>query len=114
MAEFRIGKKNWLVQVDDEDLEKVSLYKWHVHLDDTNVYACRRVFQNGKRKKIYMHRFLMGVTDPDAVVDHDNRDGLDNRKANLIVTTRAENNRNCTKRGQHSYAKNAGGGRLAS
>ena len=38
-----------------------------------------------------MHRFVMDYYDKDMVVDHINRNKLDNRKANLRTSTRREN-----------------------
>lgn len=42
-----------------------------------------------------MHRLVLGVTEPYPIVevDHVNHDGLDNRKANLRIVTKSENQR---------------------
>ena len=40
-----------------------------------------------------MHRLIIGAKDGE-VVDHRNRNGLDNRKQNLRICTHAENTRN--------------------
>lgn len=103
---FYLGKKNWVVQIDKEDAERVLAHRWHVHVDDTNVYARRLVRDKltGKRHPIYLHRFILGVTDPKIFVDHENRDGLDCRKTNLKPVTIAQNNKNVT-RGLAKYAK---------
>lgn len=45
-----------------------------------------------------MHRRIMG--DPDGIVDHANRDPLDNRKANLRVTNRQGNAANMRTKGR--------------
>ena len=41
--------------------------------------------------KQYLHRVLLGVTDSNAIVDHINNNGLDNRRSNLRVTTKMGN-----------------------
>jgi len=49
--------------------------------------------ENQKSVAIYLHRFIMDC--PIGMeVDHINRDGLDNRRANLRICTREENGRN--------------------
>lgn len=49
--------------------------------------------QTGKRKALYMHRFIMDAT-PDLQVDHINRDRLNNTRANLRFATRSQNQAN--------------------
>lgn len=72
--------------VDVADHATLSKYKWSFH---TAGYAYRK---NGPRN-VYMHRFIMGAT-VGQEVDHRNRNGLDNRRANLRLCTHAENSRN--------------------
>lgn len=66
--------QNKFALVDDDDFEKVNSIKWYFE----HGYARSDV----GRKRLYMHRFILGVKDK-KVVDHKNGDGLDNRKENL-------------------------------
>jgi len=97
----------WKLQIDSADEARVKQHNWHVQVHDTNVYAVRRepCPETGKRKKIYMHRWLLGVTEHEVFVDHINRDGLDNRRENLRETTIQGNNANRTKGAYNRYAK---------
>jgi ribosomal protein L6P/L9E len=87
--------------VDDEDYDELIKYKWCVHTNvNGNLYAIRSKSTskkgNGKRGcvQIRMHRHIMAVTDKNDIVDHINRDSLDNRKENLRVTNVMWNNTN--------------------
>lgn len=74
--------------VDDEDFDKVNQYSWSKK--DTG-YAC--AFYKGKM--VYLHRFIMNILDtPEILIDHINRDKLDNRKCNLRKCNSRENTRN--------------------
>lgn len=80
--------------VDDTDAAAVQQYKWHASkTSDGHYYARGYVQQGDKWVKVYMHRFLTGVS-RGAVVDHINGDTLDNRRDNIRVCTQAENMRN--------------------
>ena len=46
------------------------------------------------KKNIYLHRWIMGVTDKDLVVDHINNDHLNNTRDNLRICKQAQNNAN--------------------
>lgn len=71
--------------VDAEDYERIVRHKWYY-----DGYAMRDVYENGKKRKVLMHRVVIGY-DGDMDVDHINRDKLDNRKCNLRVVSRSVN-----------------------
>jgi hypothetical protein len=80
--------------VDPEDYERLNEYRWHVTKNGNTFYAKRnpRVGRKGKAPPIYMHRSIIEVP-ATLVIDHINFNGLDNRKANLRLATRTQNNR---------------------
>ncbi len=75
--------------VDAGDYEWLSQWAWHLH----NGYAARRE----KGKLIFMHREIAQPS-KGMVVDHENRNKLDNTRDNLRVCTPQENGRNKGKR----------------
>ncbi|MGG0308223.1 HNH endonuclease [Priestia megaterium] len=79
--------------VDDEDYEFLNQWKWR----DEAGYAVRTTTTNNNRKrKIRMSRLLMGYP-KGKVVDHKNRNRLDNRKSNLRICFHYENSMNIVK-----------------
>jgi len=90
------------VLLDDDDYDRVvaAETKWYIQKDyRREVFYVRRVTpadENGKRKTIILHRFIMNAPEG-KVVDHINGDGRDNRKENLRICTNAENARNCNR-----------------
>jgi len=75
--------------IDEEDSEKICKYRWWL----TNKYVHGSV----NNKKIRLSRFIMNYFGYD-IVDHINGDKLDNRKVNLRITTRQQNNMNKSSR----------------
>ncbi len=69
--------------VDDADYNKLCGYNWYIQKKKSGVmYAIRHIWINGKRTTMRMHREILkekGQT----IIDHINRNGLDNRKSNL-------------------------------
>lgn len=53
-----------------------------------------KAYFEGVQKSVYLHRVIMGVTDPKIDVDHIDGDGLNNRRSNLRAVTRQKNLRN--------------------
>ncbi|MBN1787090.1 MAG: HNH endonuclease [Sedimentisphaerales bacterium] len=79
--------------VSPEDYEKLSEYNWQCIEKNNNSYAIR---MQGN-KIIQMHRMITN-TPKGKVVDHKDRNGLNNIRENLRLATIAQNNRNCKKR----------------
>ena len=73
---------------DLEDYELIKDYCWHI---SNKGYVTTLDRTTGKR--ILLHRLVMHPEN-DEVVDHINRDKLDNRKANLRVCTSSDNAKN--------------------
>lgn len=63
-------------KIDIEDIEKINKYRWWY------TYNGYIMAHKGK-SKIQLHRYIMNVEDRDIIVDHINRDRLDDRKCNL-------------------------------
>ncbi len=74
--------------VDPDDFYKLSQHKWCVKKDRSTTYAHRAVYKI--KKTIMMHRQIMHAK-KNILVDHINRNGLDNRKANLRFATCRQN-----------------------
>jgi hypothetical protein len=75
--------------VDWGDYYRLSQFRWHAVFNSKTFYAAR--IERGKTIK--MHREIMGAP-KDLVVDHVDRDGLNNRRGNLRLCSAAENGRN--------------------
>ena len=74
--------------IDKDDYEWVKKYKWHV---DKNGYVLTKI--NGKSYK--QHRMILNLTSNDLEeVDHINHNQLDNRKKNLRLVSRSQQNMN--------------------
>jgi hypothetical protein len=91
--------------IDAADLELVSRFVWSAYVrlrrDGTvlTVYAMHKCTPDaeGKRRTIKIHRLIMGVTDPKIEIDHEDGDGLNNRRRNLRVANRVQNMQNARK-----------------
>ena len=82
--------KNTSVKIDEESLPIFNSRKWHI--SDTG-YVVWRGINNGKKHTVRLHRLIAQAKDGE-IVDHINRNKLDNRKSNLRIVTQKENFRN--------------------
>jgi hypothetical protein len=100
--------------IDEEDLPKVSQYKWHALCKRRggNYYANTSIHISGSgkdriKKNINMHRFIMDATDGQHV-DHKNGNTLDNRKENLRICSNSQNHMNIPKINKATTSKYKG------
>lgn len=84
------GKFAW---VDLDDLELVMKFKWHAVYSKGNWYAAARI----DGQDIFMHNLLLGRR-KGLEIDHENQDGLDNRRSNLRYSTPSQNRANVSLR----------------
>ena len=70
-------------KVSINDLRLVSDFKWFAKKSFSKVYAATWTRVNGKRKLLFMHRFI-AKTPINLLCHHDNTDSLDNRRSNLV------------------------------
>lgn len=97
---------NTFTKISKDDLEKCLSFKkkgsrlrWMV-CDNHEGKWSKYVLATDR--KTHLHRWIVDLNDPNLIVDHLNGDGLDNRRENLRVCTRAENNKNMRKRNDNS------------
>jgi hypothetical protein len=81
--------------VDVEDFEWLSAFKWcalwNVHT--RAFYAVRNQKVGVHPRMVYMHRAILGAK-PEELVDHRNRNSLDNQRLNLRICTNSQNHAN--------------------
>lgn len=93
----RDGENLWTT-IDLEDLEKVINfpYTWYAKLNKSigkyYVYTSEYCKETKKCKPIFLHQFIMNANGK--TVDHQNNDGLDNRKLNLRIALDKNNSTN--------------------
>lgn len=86
--------------VDDADHEAMAAHRWTLLQSKYTNYAVRSEHIAGtdnSSRLIYMHRVILGLPQEggrEIQCDHINRNGCDNRRANLRVVTHGENQQN--------------------
>lgn len=73
----------WPVLLDDSDYDNVvAAGPWRLQ---------QRFYVQRDRKPYMLHRFILGVTDPKVLVDHRDRNPLNNRRSNLRFASASQN-----------------------
>lgn len=75
------------VYVDQSDVDLISRYSWCIAKRSDKLYCAARI----GGKVILMHRFLLGLSDKDNIVDHKDGNGLNNIRSNIRVCTHSQN-----------------------
>ena len=86
MAKIGLTKGKFAL-VDEADVANLSKHKWQL---GPRGYATRSVWDGQHKNTVWMHREILSPPE-ELEVDHINRDRLDNRRANLRLATRAQN-----------------------
>lgn len=97
MKEIKLTNSDLIAVVDDEDFERVSQYKWRCEKDHKHP-AYFRVRGSVNSKEVYLHRFILELQKTTLVVDHIDRNTLNNQKSNLRLVTQRENLANSCRR----------------
>jgi len=99
-----IKKRKYQFQIDEEDLPKIQGYNLNIFLagrpSGVKRWRVQAVRYLGKKvvESISLSRLIMRLNKEDKrVIDHINHDGLDNRKGNLRICSRQQNNQNSRK-----------------
>jgi hypothetical protein len=108
-AEIEIPLTRRMVAIVDTCDSDLGRYKWCGHPGGHTFYAERAILVNGRWKTIGMHRVILSRIlgrEPEhrEECDHINGNGLDNRRSNLRLATKAENRRN-----KRRYSNNRSG-----
>lgn len=101
-ATIPVGKGH-VALIDEADAFLVNLWRWQAKRVGRNsdgserLYVSREERHNGKVRRIYLHRFLLGVL-PGEEVDHVDGDSLNNQRGNLRKATSFQQKANLGKR----------------
>lgn len=83
--------------IDSEDFQKVKDYCWYIHKSGYVVANSR----DGTNRAIRLNRLIMDASD-DVLVDHADWNKKDNRKSNLRIATKSQNNINIKRKSNNT------------
>lgn len=87
--------------VDEQDEWLLSTFTWRI--SNWGYVLTQMTYDGRKYPTCFLHHLIIGQPIDGSVIDHKNRNKLDNRRANLWYTTRSENSLNSsqTDRAEH-------------
>lgn len=85
------GAKQGYTIISADDVPKVETNNWRL---DTHGYAIKSIKVNGKTKNIPLHHLVYKKPSKGMVIDHINRNILDNRRENLREVSHSVNSAN--------------------
>lgn len=92
-------------KVDSCDHARLSLFKWYLFKNGNFLYGRRVWYVDGKQKSVYLHQEVLGGNREGFVIDHVNRDTLDNRRCNLRWASKSLNAHNSERVGVYFNKK---------
>lgn len=91
-----------VAMVDDEDFERVNQFRWGC---STGQRYARAYSNKSLGGMTYMHRLVLGETNPKRHVHHIDNDSLNNQKSNLQSVTPSENLRGKMKKRKNTVSQ---------
>ena len=84
--------RGMIAMVDADDYKNLATHKWYALKGPHTFYAVRLVGPKRRRIPFLMHRDILGLVPGDGkIIDHRNKQGLDNRRVNLRIASLAIN-----------------------
>lgn len=103
----KLKEKSHVVFLDKDDYERIkSNIQSASIMEKGNTKYC--IIKTTDKKRLLLHRFILGITDPKIEVDHFNHQGLDCRRKNLRECTHAQNCQNQIKTTNVYYSNTYG------
>jgi hypothetical protein len=85
--------KGLVALVDDEDYERIAVYKWSAHwLPTARTFVAQR-HESGSSRVPMMHREILNAP-PGIDVDHKDHNGLNNQRSNIRLCSNTQNQAN--------------------
>ena len=88
----------YIVYLDDQDKDIMNMPGWYIQKEENSNSRTNYVKHD---KYGRLHRYLLGVTDNNIIIDHIDRNGLNNQRKNLRIVSCSKNKRNAD-----TYEKN--------
>jgi hypothetical protein len=90
---IKLANGRGVAVVDDADYERIGRHSWCLLKGSCRVYAQANIKIDGVWRRVAMHRFIVGAKKGERV-DHEDRDGLNNRRSNLRHCSDSQNQHN--------------------
>ena len=97
---LRSKNEDYYVYIDDEDYNKFKKYNWYIKHDKSDLkYVYTNATIDNKKTSLKLHRYLMGLEKGDIkIINHKDRNGLNNKKSNLEICTTLYNSQSINKK----------------
>jgi hypothetical protein len=98
MTALSLVNSEFVALIDDCDFHRISRFRWKVRSIQGKIrtlrYAYAFITINKKQQTLFLHHAIVGKARKPLVIDHKDRDGLNNQKHNLRKCTRSQNQAN--------------------